>query len=452
MINFSIIKKSQLEGTLRLDAEYYQPEYFIDLSKGIWKSIGDVLKKCQYGLSLTMNDRKIGYPMFKMDNIEDAFLLEDGVRYADVSKEVFEKFKLEKNDVFFNRVNSEEFVGRTGIFKLEIKSTFASYLIRLQANDTEILPDYLNIFLNSKFGLRQIKKFARRAVNQANVNAEELKQFKIAVLPMTTQKEIEELSNKAWDVLQNSKSLYQQAEELLLEELRLKNFDNEEKLSSIVNLSEIESVHRFDAEYFQPKYKIIEDKIKEYSCKSLSEVMQNIPAKFDPNKKPDEKFKYVELSNISSVLGTIEGFSEVLGKEAPGRAKRVLAEGDVIVSSVEGSLEKVALVKEQQEGYLASTGFFQLRSESILPEVILVIAKSIIFKMQLEKQCAGTILTAVPKDAINNIIIPILPKEMQQKIAELVKKSHEARKKSKELLEEAKRKVEDMIEKGGDSA
>ncbi len=31
------------------------------------------------------------------------------------------------------------------------------------------------------------------------------------------------------------------------------------------------------------------------------------------------------------------------------------------------------------------------------------------------------------------------------------KKSHEARKKSKELLEEAKRKVEEMIEKGGEN-
>ena len=40
--------------------------------------------------------------------------------------------------------------------------------------------------------------------------------------------------------------------------------------------------------------------------------------------------------------------------------------------------------------------------------------------------------------------------KIQQKIADLVKKSHEARKKSKELLEEAKRKVEEMIEKGGE--
>lgn len=34
-----------------------------------------------------------------------------------------------------------------------------------------------------------------------------------------------------------------------------------------------------------------------------------------------------------------------------------------------------------------------------------------------------------------------------QRIADLVQKSHESRKKAKELLEEAKQKVEEMIEK-----
>lgn len=136
----------------------------------------------------------------------------------------------------------------------------------------------------------------------------------------------------------------------------------------------------------------------------------------------------------------------MIGKEAPGRAKRILKTGDVLVSSVQGSLGKVALVGKEQQGYLASTGFFQLRSKDILPEVLLVIAKSIFMQSQLEQRCTGTILTAVPKESINNILVPILPEKTQQKIAGLVRESHVARKKAKELLEEAKRKVEELIE------
>ncbi|MEK7088134.1 MAG: restriction endonuclease subunit S, partial [Patescibacteria group bacterium] len=62
------------------------------------------------------------------------------------------------------------------------------------------------------------------------------------------------------------------------------------------------------------------------------------------------------------------------------------------------------------------------------------------------KRCAGTILTAVPKESINNVLVPILPKPIQQRIAELVQKSHESRKKARELLESAKQKVENLIE------
>ncbi|MCX6764013.1 MAG: restriction endonuclease subunit S [Candidatus Moranbacteria bacterium] len=443
-MNFSIIQKSQFEGSTRIDAEYYQPEYFIDFAKGNWKFIGEVLKKCQYGLSLAMNDDKKGYPMFKMDNIEDAFLFDNKVRFADVSEIIFKNFQLEKNDVLFNRVNSEEFVGRTGIYKLDLESTFASYLIKLQPDKAEILPDYLNIFLNSKFGLRQIKKYARRAVNQANVNAEELKQFKIAVLPMPIQKEIEKLSNKSWEESQKSESLYQQAERLLLEELGLTDYEKIESLSVVINLSEVENSRRMDAEYFQAKYEKLVSKLKENNSKLLGEVIENIPAKFEANKKPNDKFNYVELSNINS--GAINGFTEVLGKEAPNRAKRILKTNDVIVSTVEGSLDKVALVAKEQKGFLASNGFFQFRSKEVLPEVLLVMAKSIIFQFQLEKRCAGTILTAVPKETIKDMVIPILPKETQEKISNLVKQSFESRQKAKELLEEAKRRVEEMIE------
>ena len=447
-MQYSIIKKSQLEGAHRLDAEYYQPEYFIDFKKGDWRPIGEVLELCQYGLSQAMNDEGNGYPMFKMDNIDDAFLIDDDVRFADIPKSIFDQFEIKKDDVFFNRVNSEEFVGRTGIYKLgNLKSVFASYLIRARVKPNgEILADYLNIFLNSSYGLKQIKKFTRRSVNQANINAEELKQMQIATLPKTDQESICDLSNESWHEFERSNLLYSQAENLLLEELGLKDYKSENELWSIVNLSEVKNANRMDAEYFQSKYQKLESKIKKYEHKQLEKVLENVIAKFDPMKQSNKLFKYVELSNIDPSIGIIDGFSEMLGKETPSRAKRVLKTNDVIVSSVEGSLGKVALVDKNQKDFLASTGFFQFRSKEILSEVLLVLAKSVVFQWQLEKRCAGTILTAVPKESIKDISVPILSKPIQQKIADLVKKSHEARKRAKQLLEEAKRKVEELIE------
>lgn len=157
-------------------------------------------------------------------------------------------------------------------------------------------------------------------------------------------------------------------------------------------------------------------------------------------------------SYMRASVGVIYNSDEIRSEDAPSRARRILRKDDVIVSSVEGSLEKIALVSKEQEGSLASTGFFQLRPKNILPEVLLVLSKSIIIQSQLKKECAGTILTAVPNEALKRIIIPNVPDKLQKKIASLVQQSHEARRKVKELLEEAKSEVEKAINKAQESS
>lgn len=450
MITFSIIQKSQLEGATRLDAEYYQPEFFIDFAKGSWKPIGNILKKCQYGLSLAMNDDKIGYPMFKMNDINDAFLFDDNVRYADISRNELANFTLNKDDVLFNRVNSEEFVGRTGIFKIERKSVFASYLIRLQPNITEILPDYLNIFLNSKFGLKQIKKYARRAVNQANVNAEELKQFKIAILPINTQKEIEKLSNESWSQIQNSKSLYQQAESLLLEKLGLKDFNTDEKLFSVVNLSEVEDAKRIDAEYFQPKYESILEKVRKHNARKLGDLVLMKKGIEVGAEEYQEKGKiFIRVSSMTK-FGIIESDQKYLSDKLYEKLKKDFEPkiGEILLTKDATSGIAYAL-KENICGIISGgTLRLQLKDKEVEKEYLAFCLNSIIGQMQAERDAGGSVITHWKPEQVKNVLIPILPKATQQKIAELVRQSHEARKKSKELLEEAKKRVEEIIEKG----
>ena len=172
-----------------------------------------------------------------------------------------------------------------------------------------------------------------------------------------------------------------------------------------------------DAEYFQPAYDEVIEKIKQYpnGFSKLLKHVENIKPNFDPPKYPDEDFCYVELADIDSSIGIIHSVNKVKEREAPSRARRLLKEGDVIVSSVEGSLEKVALVDKEHNGCLASTGFFQFRSLDILPEVLLIMSKTAILQLQLKKRCSGTILTAVPKESLRDIIMPLLPLSIQQK-------------------------------------
>ena len=440
-MTYSIIQKSQLEGGLRLDAEYYQLEY----------------------LNLVENLNSL-----------------DAVPIRDIAKNPKRKFKPQKGKTFqyieisevdlsTGEYNKKEILGEDAPDRAQwvvkqndvITSTVrpirsATSLIREDAQNSvcssgfavlkteRVEPEYLFVYLKSEPIIKLLDRKTTATMYPA-VTIDDILDTKIYLGNNKAREEIKNQVIESQQELKNAKILYSQAENLLLEELELKNFEIEEDLSYIVNLSDIKSAHRIDAEYFQPKYEELIAKIKMQNIKSLLNVIENIQAKFNPILEPERKFRYVELANINSSIGIIDGFSEVSGEEAPSRAKRILKDGDVIVSSVEGSLKKVALVHKEQDGYLASTGFFQFRSKEILPEVMLVLAKSLVLQMQLEKQTSGTILMAVPKEAIKNIVIPILPEPTQQKIASSVCQSHQARKRAKELLEEAKQKVEKMI-------
>src|SRR3989344_1471691 len=450
MITYSIIKKSELEGSLRLDAEYYQPEY-LSIRNKLFSSptLGDISKKItDFGAYSQMNFveyTETGVRFLRNQDIGDSFIEDSEPIY--ISGETYKKLslKLEEYDILTPRVGT---IGAAAVvFRDSLPASANQNLAQVKPDINKIDPVYLAVFLNSKFGHSQFDQFATGNV-QPWLNLYQIKSIKIFVPPKNIQESVKSLALKVLEEKNKSKSFYSQAENLLLEEIGVKKDISSYPIYNVVNFSEIKKVNRMDAEYFQlGPFRFGElTSITDYKVKPLAEVIKYVPAKFDPAKEPNKSFKYVELSNINSSIGVIDGFSEVLGKYVPSRAKRVLKTGDVLVSSVQGSLGKVALVEKDQQGHLASTGFFQFRSKEILPEALLVLTKSTFFQSQLERRCAGTILTAVPKESIKDIFIPVISKPTQQKIAELVKKSHESCKKAKALLEEAKHKVEQLIE------
>ena len=126
--------------------------------------------------------------------------------------------------------------------------------------------------------------------------------------------------------------------------------------------------------------------------------------------------------------------------------------GDVIVSSIEGSLDSIASIKKEYDEALCSTGFHVINSEVFNSETLLVLMKSMVGQLQLKKGCSGTILTAINKDEFDLIVLPIIAKEKQTQIQQKVTESFGLRKRSKHALECAKRAVEMAIEQDEQTA
>ena len=148
-----------------------------------------LLTDTQYGLSKpAVTGGK--FRMLRMMDLADGVAVDSDSCLVDLSKEEFNRYRLDHGDVLFNRTNSYELVGRTGVYKLDGNHVFASYLIRLKTKADRILPDYLCAFLNAPVGRRQVMRFSTRAVSQTNVNASNLRTVLIPLPSLEYQRRV----------------------------------------------------------------------------------------------------------------------------------------------------------------------------------------------------------------------------------------------------------------------
>lgn len=150
-------------------------------------TIGDLCERVQYGLSDKMNTHGKGYKTFRMSEIQKGRAIDTGeMKFADLSAEEFEKYRLNRGDILFNRTNSYEHVGKTGLFDLEGDYVFASYLIRLVMKEG-VDPKYVNLVINSAEFQTTLKRFVSRAIGQANINVKSLQSCTIPLPPLSEQ-------------------------------------------------------------------------------------------------------------------------------------------------------------------------------------------------------------------------------------------------------------------------
>ena len=156
-----------------------------------WKiiTIDDVTINSQYGIS--KRPEPIGkYPMLRMNNLVNGTLDIRNLKYLFLDEREFEKYRLFKDNVLFNRTNSFELVGKTSLFNLDGDFTFGSYLVRLVIKKDEMLPAFLTLYLNWEKAQIRLKLLATKAIGQSNISASRLKTFKIPLPSIEEQKKI----------------------------------------------------------------------------------------------------------------------------------------------------------------------------------------------------------------------------------------------------------------------
>lgn len=445
-VNYNDIKTTEL---IRLESEFYTATSFDLINSFTGDEIIDFV---QYGTSKELNEEKLGYPILRLNEFDSSFISEPSKYCSIIDKNTYESLKLTKNDVLICRTNGNpKYVGKSAIVPNDYEYAYASYLFKIRPKKELINSSTLVSYLNSKYGRVEIEKYSM-ASNQVNFSPAKFRQLRIPKFNSKINDIIEQLTYKAFDNLKQSQQFYTQAENLLLETLGLKGFKPSQEKVNIKSFKDsFLSSGRLDAEYYQPKYEDYMSLIKKYhnGFEILNDACHLKGNNFNPENK--KEYKYIELSNIGK-SGDINGCTNSIGEELPSRARRKVNKGDVVISSIEGSLESCAIITDDYDNSICSTGFYVINSESINAQTLLVLFKSVPMQNILKQNCSGTILTAINKDEFLNIPLPIIDIKIQQQISNKIEESFRLKKQSEQLLELAKTAVEKAIEEDEDVA
>lgn len=438
VVNYKTVKEN---SDFRIDAEYYQ-QYFFDLLNKILSKNTSILKEISTNKTQRFkSDRDFDYLEISNISTSDASCIYQHINKEDTPSRAQKILK--NQDVVISTVRPNRNAVSL-INKIEGLKVASSGFCVLR-NFKKVLPEYIFILFKT-YIFRDLLDRETKATMYPAILEEDILNLQIPIFSPSFQSKIAEIVRELFQKQDQSQSLYSQAEKILLSELGLTDWKPKHTLVFVKNFSDTQKAERMDAEYFQPKYEEIIEAVKKYrgGFDELGNLVKIKDKNFTP--KDNEQYKYIELANISS-NGEINGYTENFGNELPSRARRKVQKGDLIVSTIEGSLESIALITEDWKNALCSTGFFAVNSDEINCETLLVLLKTKVGQLQLKKGCKGTILTAIGKDELSKIILPKIDSKTQEEIKKKIAEMYETKKLSKSLLEIAKRGVEIAIEK-----
>jgi type I restriction enzyme S subunit len=436
VVNYKTVKEN---SDFRIDAEYYHPEKIISLK--ILKNNSDlVLSNIVLSVKKNETPKDSNIEIYDTGSASSHILTKN---LAQKEERISLKRKAKGGDVIISRLRP--YLKQIAYIPAYInKAYLTTEFFVLRSKNKENI-SFLTPFLLTKF-VQDILFWGQGGTQHPRFQEYDLLNLPISKKLLELKEVLNRIVFNCCRLILEADHFYSQAEQFLLSELGLAVWKPKHTFAFVKNFSETQKAERIDAEYFQPKYEEIIEAVKKY--KGGFDKLENLVKIKDKNFTPKdhEQYKYIELANISS-NGEINGYTENLGSELPSRARRKVQKGDLIVSSIEGSLESIALITEDWKNALCSTGFFVINSDKINPETLLVLLKTKIGQLQLKRGCKGTILTAIGKEEISKIVLPKIDSKVQEEIKEKVAEMYDMKKLSTSLLEIAKRGVEIAIEK-----
>ena len=447
----------------RKDVFYYQPKYvkimeYLKRSKYPLKTINEISAKVKDGTHFTPTYTLKGIVFLMVKNIkEEKIDFEDDVKF--ISEEEHKKLKScqpEANDILLTKVgtigianvvpkNAPEFNIFVSVAKIELKKG--------------INPYYVKAFLNSIFGRAQMNRFVK-GVSQPDLHLIDIKQIKIPIPPINIQNKIAGLMEDAYKQkikkIKLANKLIEEASKIVVKHLRI-NLPEVSKQNVYWTEPEILEDRR-DPLFYNPKYTTLINAIENspYEIKTLKQISKAIVS----GQRPKGGVKYIE-DGVPSIGGehiTSEGdfnFENIrfIPKQFHQQQKKSRVKPyDILIVKDGATTGKVAIVPKEfpfKECNINEHVFKIEVKDGYNPYYVFSYLFSSLGQEQINRLISGAAQKGITRDAIESTKIIVPPLEIQNTIANEIRKRKEEskrlKKEAEEVVENAKKEVEKMI-------
>lgn len=434
LIKENVIKKVKPLPSISEDEKPY------DLPEGWeWIRLGECFTHIKNGATIKQNKSLGGIPITRIETIANYSIDREKMGYAGIQEiDKYSNYVLEDLDILMSHINSAKYVGKCALYRKNKDEIIihGMNLLSLRCNQLYLNPYYAYYYFNSTIFINSIQNIIKQAVNQASMSITDLKMKLIPLPPLYIQDQIvqklDQLSETKDSLLSHAESQFtymkKMRETLLQEAIRgelVSQDENDEP--ALILLEKIKSEkERLIKEKVIKKQKelpLITDEEKPYELPSgwewvrLGEIISlsdnlNIQSKLNQ----EDLINYLDIDSIDNSNQTIKGIKIEPVKNLSTRARRVLKKDMIVYSMVRPYLKNMAIITEDKENYIGSTGFIAFNSIFVKKEYIFNFLRSDYTTNILNSYITGFNSPSINMDQFNELCIPLPPLAEQERI------------------------------------
>ena len=162
--------------------------------------IGDCFHSIRNGANIKQGVVDGGYPITRIETLSGGVFNYEKVGFAGIHDlRAYQNYVLRDGDILMSHINSFSYLGRTVCFKeTAVPYIHGMNLLRLQPIHELIDSDYFCFYCQSHVFKEQIRKIAKKSVNQASFSVTDLKKIAIELPSLEEQKHLADKLRKAF--------------------------------------------------------------------------------------------------------------------------------------------------------------------------------------------------------------------------------------------------------------